>query len=300
MTSAGYTAYAKWLKDDVSVDYKFVVPENWYVVNEPLKTDYELYWVLADGTEILVDPSLYTVSALPTTDDTAYEDCLGWQTLEVYFNDTTYGGVYETTFRAFVIPNKLILEEDSPLNRVSPDNLGKNYGSNVTRPLDKDLLFNLKEKVMVKNLVAEFINMYFVNYFTTPEEIGCEVRVVNADGTAYNRRYVGTGAIVQLVIEGVVVDEVQVVVHGDTNGDGVLNETDINVINDYRNNIAPLTGVYYLAADVAGLRYIDQTDIEAINMYRNNVADLYAAWNGASHIYSRDYSARFPNLTAAQ
>ncbi|MBQ3081613.1 MAG: InlB B-repeat-containing protein, partial [Clostridia bacterium] len=300
VTAAGATVYAKWISGIVNVTYKFVAPEHWYVVNETLKTDYELYWVFEDGTELLVDQSLYTVSALPTTDTASYEDCIGWQTLEVYFNDTTYGNVYETSFKAFVIPNKLILEEESPLNRVSKDNLGKNYASRVTNDLTMDLLYNVKEKVSVQAVLDEFINMYFVNYFTTPEEIGCEVRLVKADGTPYKTANVGTGARVQLLIGGVVVDEVQVVVLGDTSGDGRINESDLEAISNHRNRRAPLTGVYYLAGDVSSTADINESDVENINLYRNRKYNLFEAWDNASHVYSRDYSERFANISAAQ
>jgi len=289
VTAGGCTVYAQWIKEDVEVSYRFVAPKQWYVVNEPLATDYKLYRVLEDGTELLVDQALYTVDQLPTTDTASYEECIGYHGLHVTFEDTAYGETYKTSFSAFVIPDKLILEETSPLDRVAPDNLGKAYTANVTNALDADLLFNLKERTTATTLINEFINLYFINYYTTPDDIDCVVRVVNADGSAYTSRYVGTGAKVQLVINGVVYDEVQVVVLGDTNGDGMLNESDLEVIRNYRNGGINLVGAYYLAADTRDIAKINESDLEAIRKYRNGETNLYEDWDYATHVYTRNY-----------
>ena len=159
------------------------------------------------------------------------------------------------------------------------------------------MIFGLKDRQTKKTLIDEFINMYFINYYTDPSEIDYEVRVVGADGNPHTSLFVGTGCRVQLVIEGTVYDEVQVVVKGDADGDGDIDESDTRCIFDYRKNVARLTGVYYLAADVASREAINESDAKYIANYRNNIATLYPEWEAASHIYSRDYSDRFANIS---
>ena len=313
ITAAGYTAYAKWISDEAEVTgYRFVEPKNLYLVNEPLASDYELYRLYADGTELPVDKSLYTVGAIPNTDAFTYAECLGWHTLSVYFDDAVYGNVYETSFDVFVMPDKLILEEESPLVRKEITNLDKDYKDSVLSKLTMDLIFNLKAKATVEELEAEFINEYFVNYFTTPDDIDVDVRIVAANGAEYTGQYVGTGARVQLVINGVVYDEVQVIVHGDVAGartsddemvgDGIVNQNDTNLLTLYRNNKTTLTGINYIAGDVYSTADVNQSDINQIALYRNSnkATVLYSAWINASHEYSRDYTERFGNLVIFQ
>ncbi|MBR6649392.1 MAG: InlB B-repeat-containing protein, partial [Bacteroidaceae bacterium] len=310
ITAAGATVYAAWVSEEVDVlGYRFEAPKNWYLVNETLSDDYTLYRILVDGTEQPIDKSLYTVGALPTTDAVDYADCLGWHTLDVYFDDTAYGNVYETTFDAFVVPDKLILEEESPLDRREPTNLDKEYRDFVVSGLTMDVLFNLKDEVGVEALEAEFINEYFVNYFTTPDDIDVDVRVVTVNGDEYTSNFVGTGAIVQLVINGTVYDQVQVIVYGDVAGaradgvivgDGKVNQTDIDTVNRYRNGKVALLSFNYLAGDVYSNAELNQSDADAINRYRNGQIALHPEWVNASHEYSRDYTARFGNLSVTE
>ncbi len=300
MTAAGYTAYAEWIAHDVEVSYEFSYSEEWYIVNEKLDaTTYELYRVYGDGTKVLIDPALYSVEALPTTDDSTYAECLGWHELAVVFDDAAYGNVYTDSMTAFVIPDKLILEEESPLDRVAPtrEGIGLDYSDMVLDSLDCDLIINMMAKQDDKTLIDEFINMYFINAFTDPDSIDYEVRVVTADRAEWDDfNWVGTGVRVQLVIEGVVYDEVQVVVLGDTNGDGDITGADSNVISNYRKGYIELTGVYYIAANTnSGNGHTDLTgaDINAISNYRKGYIELFDAWKNASHVYSRDYSALY-------
>ncbi len=281
------------------VRYRFEAPKQWYIVNEPLADNHKLYRILEDGTEQLIDKALYTVEALPTTADTAYADCLGWHELGVVFDDTLYGVVYETAFDAFVIPDKLILEEESPLERKDKYNLDKDYRADITDAIEYEMIFGLKERQEVQTLIDEFINMYFINYYTDPSEIDYEVRIVNEDGSAFKSLYVCTGARVQLVIEGVVYDEVQVVVLGDVDGNGIVNDGDLECICNYRIGLKRPDGVYYLAADTASEQELNEADMEIIRNFRIGVGNMYAAWDAASHVYSRDYSERFANIPSA-
>ncbi|MBQ3196360.1 MAG: InlB B-repeat-containing protein [Clostridia bacterium] len=277
---------------EANVSYVLEATEEWYLVNETLDhSTYELYRVHENGDRDLIDKSLYTVEALPTTDDSTYADCLGWQTLDVVFDDTAYGNVFEGSFDAFVVPDKLILEEESPLTRESVDGARlSRYSDIITDDITNDLIFNMIEGQTKQTVIDEFINMYFINAYTVPEDIDYEVRVVNADGSAYTALFVGTGAKVQLVIEGVVYDEVQIVVKGDADGNGMVNVADIRMIADYNSDLIAIGGVYYVAADADENVLVDVADIRRIADYNSDLLDMFALWNAASHVYSRDYS----------
>ena len=303
MTSAGYTAYAVWRADMVSVEYELVATEEWYVVGETLDaTTYDVYRIFENGDRELVDKSLYTVSALPTTADKSYAECLGWQTIYVSFNDTVYGNLFEDTFDAFVIPDKLILEEESPLDRVAKDDSSiTSYGTNVTDYLDYDVIMGMAAGKSGNALIEEFINLYFLNSYTDASSIDCQIRLVNADGSQFKSLYVGTGIRVQLVIEGIVYDEVQVVVKGDVDngggvgGNGIINSSDTSAMSKFCSNLGSLNGVYYLAADVvtSAIPVINSSDVRETANYCKNLVNLYNAWDSASHVYSRDYSALY-------
>ncbi|MBR6796311.1 MAG: dockerin type I repeat-containing protein, partial [Clostridia bacterium] len=297
MTVDEYTAYAAWREVSTEeVEYRFEAPKDWYIVNEALATDYKLFRVYADGTEDEIDQALYSVEAIPTTNDASYEECLGWHKLGVVFNDTAYGNVYETSFDVFVIPDKLILEEESPLVRKTAADFVR-YGVVVTNYLDYDLIMNLAEVQNYMTVEAEFINEYFLNLYTAPESIDVNVRVVNANGAVVTnlRTYIGTGYRVQLVIEGEVYDEVELVVKGDVDGTGRVNATDKNIVSGYISRTATLTGIYFIAADTREDMRINATDKDMISKHIARVHQLFTAWNEATHVYTRDYSTRFPN-----
>ncbi|MDL2292829.1 dockerin type I domain-containing protein [Acholeplasma sp. OttesenSCG-928-E16] len=91
----------------------------------------------------------------------------------------------------------------------------------------------------------------------------------------YETKTLATGMIVQLVSGTEILDSITLVVRGDINGDGRVNVTDRNQINNYINKIIQLTGASLLAADNNADRRVNVTDRNRINSYINKQIDLY-------------------------
>lgn len=76
------------------------------------------------------------------------------------------------------------------------------------------------------------------------------VRIVNSGGSVLSSQdLVGTGAIVQLMHNSVVADQLTVVVPGDPSGDAKLNAFDIAALQSIMLQTSMLTGAYRAAAD---------------------------------------------------
>ena len=61
---------------------------------------------------------------------------------------------------------------------------------------------------------------------------------------------VGTGCVVKLLKDGIVLDEITVVIKGDINGDGVIDALDVFLSNSALNNHISLFNAYFDAANV--------------------------------------------------
>lgn len=82
---------------------------------------------------------------------------------------------------------------------------------------------------------------------------GGDVKVLDAKGEALEESAtVGTGCKVQVVKDGVVLEEVEVVISGDVDGDGKIQVLDAIQVLDSLTGDATLTGAYEQAALVAG------------------------------------------------
>ena len=88
---------------------------------------------------------------------------------------------------------------------------------------------------------------------------------------------IGTGTVVQLIDDynGNVLEEYQIVIFGDTNGDGLINSTDVTNIRMMNAGLieASFNDVYTFAADLYPDGNITSSDITAIRMLNAGVAD---------------------------
>ena len=104
------------------------------------------------------------------------------------------------------------------------------------------------------------------------------VVVVSADGSEMAEgAYVGTGCLVRLMDGDEVLDEVQVVLRGDTNGDGQITTADYMRVRNLFMQIIELEGVQLAAADTDGNGEITTADYMQI---RNHFAGIYNLFVG--------------------
>jgi hypothetical protein len=81
--------------------------------------------------------------------------------------------------------------------------------------------------------------------------------------------------IVKLIIDGIEYDRDEVVIKGDTNGDGKITINDsVKIVNHFLGT-APLTGAYLAAADTNGDTRITINDSVKIVNHFLNVAPLF-------------------------
>jgi hypothetical protein len=73
-------------------------------------------------------------------------------------------------------------------------------------------------------------------------------------------KLVGTGFVVELIIDGNVVDSASIVIKGDTDGTGKIDATDYLLLKRHVLKISMLNGAAFAAADVDGSGTIDATD----------------------------------------
>ena len=86
------------------------------------------------------------------------------------------------------------------------------------------------------------------------------VQWLKADGTPCDN-LVGTGCTLNLLYEGVVRKTYQVILYGDTNGDGRVNSTDLNAMFEHVLRRKPLEGLPVSASDVDHNGKINSTDL---------------------------------------
>ncbi len=87
-------------------------------------------------------------------------------------------------------------------------------------------------------------------------------------------RYTGTGMKVQLVIDSSVVDELDIVVLGDVDGDGTIFIIDYAIIKSHLNLVTTLTGIKYIAADVYVDGNLDILDYAKMKSHLNGIISI--------------------------
>lgn len=128
----------------------------------------------------------------------------------------------------------------------------------ITENAGKQLLVGLPEKTTLGDLQS-----MIYSYST--------VRAVGSKGFMSNDDTVSTGTVL-LCGDATL----QVVVKGDTSGDGAVDVTDLLRIKKYFLSGFQLDGLFLLAADVSGNGTVDTTDYLQIKQYFLNQRDLYA------------------------
>lgn len=91
---------------------------------------------------------------------------------------------------------------------------------------------------------------------------------LSKDGEQMNDEdVITTGAVVQVVCEGVVATSTTVVLTGDFNCDGLINNKDIVMLNQYLSDLRSVDEFQMLAVDVNGDGYINANDASMLNRY---------------------------------
>jgi len=86
---------------------------------------------------------------------------------------------------------------------------------------------------------------------------------------------VSTGYIVQLIVDGDVVDELTIAIKGDLSPDGILDVIDYTLIRLHILNVMPLTGIGLDVADVNNDGVIDVIDYTLVRLHILGVMPLY-------------------------
>jgi hypothetical protein len=90
-------------------------------------------------------------------------------------------------------------------------------------------------------------------------------KIANEDGITIS--YVGTGGVVELRYNDLLLDSAVIMIKGDIDGDGAVSSTDyLNIKSAFVGNIS-LEGVYFMAADIDENNTIDTTDYMRIKSY---------------------------------
>ncbi|WP_040196093.1 CotH kinase family protein [Candidatus Soleaferrea massiliensis] len=95
---------------------------------------------------------------------------------------------------------------------------------------------------------------------------GGEVKVLQADGSVYTGKRLGTGMKLQSMLNGAVADELTIVVKADMTGDGIVNIFDLLQVKLAILNGAQLEPAYFAAASLSGKPTINLTDLLLMKM----------------------------------
>ena len=113
---------------------------------------------------------------------------------------------------------------------------------------DSGYLINTPEKITVEQLKSNFENQ--------------DIIIRNANGDVLNdTSAVGTGYVVQLVVDDEVIDETTVVVKGDISGDGKINVLDMVQLFNFVQDTSTLEGAYKEAAYISNDATINVLDL---------------------------------------
>ena len=149
---------------------------------------------------------------------------------------TTADGGFTATCAVTVVPNKIELKP------------GLGYKLNESGTI----VYNIKPETKVSDLVKNFAGSGTI-----------EVR--NKDGVLLSGdKFVGTGAIINLIAGGRVVDTLIVAVLGDVNGDGKVLANDARLVLRHVAKLGTLAELQMLAGDTDGNKKIEATDARII------------------------------------
>ena len=123
-------------------------------------------------------------------------------------------------------------------------------------------------KIELKTNINSFINNImnkseFIHVFNNNNEI------IN------HNEYIKTGMIVKLIINNKIYDELEIIVLGDVNKDGVCNNLDYDLVYQYISGQIELNGSSFLAADINKDNKVDSLDYELIYRYISNYINSF-------------------------
>ena len=114
-----------------------------------------------------------------------------------------------------------------------------------------------------------------VEFISNLENSSSFIRITSSNGrvmydcnpeqlSSLNRRYVGTGFIVEYIVDGIVRDTVYLSVLGDLSGDGNMNATDLNGLTEYVKEPYDLEDEYLLSILIRNNGTVSATDLNII------------------------------------
>ena len=82
---------------------------------------------------------------------------------------------------------------------------------------------------------------------------------------------IGTGDIVSILKDGIILTSNEVIVKGDVNGDGTVSAVDSKLVKSHRARLTTLTGIYFKAADIDGDEELTISDVRLILAHRARI-----------------------------
>ncbi len=101
---------------------------------------------------------------------------------------------------------------------------------------------------------------------------GYEMVIYNSDGTTASSGYIGTGKRVVFIRNGIFVHNFTVIIFGDLNGNGNINNNDLNLLTGYLLGKFKLSGAFLIAADINHDKKIDSIDLLLLSEYIDGTA----------------------------
>lgn len=115
-------------------------------------------------------------------------------------------------------------------------------------------------------------NISIEDFFNTFKNNNQSLHMFNQVGDEIDALFnlVTTGMTIKLIANGEELESIDVVVLGDCSEDGLITDTDINIIRDYINGVRTLEGLDYIAADFNHDGTVNLYDVSAIQEYIDN------------------------------
>jgi hypothetical protein len=249
ITAAGYTVTCK-------------VTDDWGVHSVAFPT-----WTLLNGQDDLADYFMTTQVGTRTGDiftfhvkSSDHNNEAGYYATHIYAIDCA-GNIVGLALDPVEVKDYPKDEPETP--PVVEPNLGQiTLTTSSTYAIDDKMVNYVTENTTVNNLLKQFEN-----------EV---LEVVDGKGTVISgSSLVGTGAKINLYENGKLLDSVTVVILGDTDGNGIIDTTDIVRVKAAFLGTFNLNAAEYIAADVDKNGIIDTTDYMRVKSHFLDSYDLY-------------------------
>lgn len=112
----------------------------------------------------------------------------------------------------------------------------------------------------------------YLNSFTNDRSL---LHLFDSSGTEINdsTQLVGTKMTVKLIYNSIVYDEVIVIVRGDMDGDGIVNESDVYAVQNYLAAVESFDGYQFQGADVNNDDIVNESDVYSIQQFLSNMIE---------------------------